>query len=356
MTFDFDIACPNCGTTLHAMNEWVGKTAKCKGCQHQFTISGNSPAPPAKAPSSSVPVTGGDASHPSGNNMPRPWHYAKDGRQAGPVSESELQDLIASGKLQPSDLVWKQGMESWTSVQATSIQQPTVHASARPQQRASFVQALKLADLFLGKEREDTFQLIAGEKVLDDLTIRHQHFLIVQRGITRVRLTTHRVLYTATPVFSPAYWLLVVVFPLLLFYYVFRISRNQNVSMPLGSVDSVEKRYRPNWLLFILTTVAAFLAAFLCLATLSLATESVVLAWIAEIMMIGLAAPAVLVVLLKTRIVGIDVRSDNNQFRIRFSPGDLSFTEARFDSFVQRLCTEVHCAKTFGEQPEHSAP
>ena len=41
------------------------------------------------------------------------WHYAKDGNQHGPVSQSELQELAKRGTLQPSDRVWKEGMPDW---------------------------------------------------------------------------------------------------------------------------------------------------------------------------------------------------------------------------------------------------
>jgi uncharacterized RDD family membrane protein YckC len=41
------------------------------------------------------------------------WHYSENGQQAGPVSDSELDQLIQSGKLNPDSLVWKEGMAQW---------------------------------------------------------------------------------------------------------------------------------------------------------------------------------------------------------------------------------------------------
>ena len=41
------------------------------------------------------------------------WHYSKSGQQQGPVSSEQLKQLAASGQLQPSDLVWKEGMAQW---------------------------------------------------------------------------------------------------------------------------------------------------------------------------------------------------------------------------------------------------
>jgi hypothetical protein len=41
------------------------------------------------------------------------WHYSRDGNKHGPVSSPELQALARKGLLNPEDLVWKEGMESW---------------------------------------------------------------------------------------------------------------------------------------------------------------------------------------------------------------------------------------------------
>jgi hypothetical protein len=41
------------------------------------------------------------------------WHYSKDGHQQGPVSAEQLKQLASSGQLQPTDLVWKEGMAQW---------------------------------------------------------------------------------------------------------------------------------------------------------------------------------------------------------------------------------------------------
>ena len=41
------------------------------------------------------------------------WFYAQHGSQFGPVAWSELRQIADSGQLQPSDLVWSQGMGEW---------------------------------------------------------------------------------------------------------------------------------------------------------------------------------------------------------------------------------------------------
>ncbi len=46
--------------------------------------------------------------------METEWHYAKGDQQLGPVTESELRSLAATGKLLPNDLVWNEEMTDWT--------------------------------------------------------------------------------------------------------------------------------------------------------------------------------------------------------------------------------------------------
>jgi hypothetical protein len=59
--------------------------------------------------------------------------------------------------------------------------------------------------MFLGKEKEHVFETLPSEEQLAQLTIYHQYLFVIRRGVTRVTLTTHRVLFTAIRVFSPAY-------------------------------------------------------------------------------------------------------------------------------------------------------
>jgi hypothetical protein len=47
-------------------------------------------------------------------HMADQWYYAQHGQQTGPVSTEELKQLAASGQLQPSEMVWKQGMAAWS--------------------------------------------------------------------------------------------------------------------------------------------------------------------------------------------------------------------------------------------------
>ncbi len=46
--------------------------------------------------------------------MPNEWFYTINGQPAeSPVSQSQLKQLAASGQLQPTDLIWQEGMENW---------------------------------------------------------------------------------------------------------------------------------------------------------------------------------------------------------------------------------------------------
>jgi hypothetical protein len=43
------------------------------------------------------------------------WYYARNNKQAGPVSAVELRHLAAAGELSPDDLVWREGMTEWSA-------------------------------------------------------------------------------------------------------------------------------------------------------------------------------------------------------------------------------------------------
>ena len=41
------------------------------------------------------------------------WYHAADGQQAGPFTEEQFRELIASGKVQPATLVWETRLPNW---------------------------------------------------------------------------------------------------------------------------------------------------------------------------------------------------------------------------------------------------
>jgi hypothetical protein len=55
------------------------------------------------------------------------WYYTNQGQQMGPVSTEELRNFASNGRLQPNDLVWKDGMPKW--VPASSVGEFARHES-----------------------------------------------------------------------------------------------------------------------------------------------------------------------------------------------------------------------------------
>jgi hypothetical protein len=48
------------------------------------------------------------------------WYYVENGQQAGPVDDTRLQELVASGAIQPDTLVWHEGLANWQPYRALS--------------------------------------------------------------------------------------------------------------------------------------------------------------------------------------------------------------------------------------------
>lgn len=43
------------------------------------------------------------------------WYYARNDQQFGPVSAAELKQLADAGSIAPDDLLWREGMDAWTT-------------------------------------------------------------------------------------------------------------------------------------------------------------------------------------------------------------------------------------------------
>ncbi len=41
------------------------------------------------------------------------WYYVEAGQQAGPITDEQLNEFAASGRIQPDTLVWREGMPNW---------------------------------------------------------------------------------------------------------------------------------------------------------------------------------------------------------------------------------------------------
>jgi uncharacterized RDD family membrane protein YckC len=51
------------------------------------------------------------------------WYYADSGQQIGPVTESDLQSLYASGRIRHDTLVWRAGLPGWQAFSAAQSSQ-----------------------------------------------------------------------------------------------------------------------------------------------------------------------------------------------------------------------------------------
>jgi hypothetical protein len=64
---------------------------------------------------------------------PAEWFLLREGKQHGPVSEQELWELQKSGRVRPSDLLWRGGWSEWVaahSVFASGSQLPRQTSSS----------------------------------------------------------------------------------------------------------------------------------------------------------------------------------------------------------------------------------
>lgn len=54
-----------------------------------------------------------------------PWFVSSGGQQHGPISDQEVQALLARGALKPNDLVWRDGFPEWRPAAVVfAVQQP----------------------------------------------------------------------------------------------------------------------------------------------------------------------------------------------------------------------------------------
>jgi uncharacterized RDD family membrane protein YckC len=68
------------------------------------------------------------------------WYYADRGRQTGPVQQTELEELIRSGALPSSALVWTEGMGDWKPYSTVSNNQRTTAPASRESEPFEFTQ------------------------------------------------------------------------------------------------------------------------------------------------------------------------------------------------------------------------
>ncbi len=74
--------------------------------------------------------------------MAQDWYYTVNGEQVGPVTPADLKKAVTDGTIQPSDMVWKEGMAEWVEAQTIkglfasngSKAEPSKSAKAAPQE------------------------------------------------------------------------------------------------------------------------------------------------------------------------------------------------------------------------------
>ncbi|MGE0087597.1 MAG: RDD family protein [Desulfococcaceae bacterium] len=60
------------------------------------------------------------------------WYYAQEGRQVGPVTRKEIQQLIYAKQINADTLVWKEGMADWQKLGNLSSQKAEIKEKADP--------------------------------------------------------------------------------------------------------------------------------------------------------------------------------------------------------------------------------
>jgi len=300
--------CPYCRAKCQVPDQLLGKQVSCPNtaCRKAFFVSATAGGVPAMASAGAA----APGAHP-----PAPHAPQATGGHAPSYDGQAAAHYPTVPPAQPPQVPW---------------QMPAPGAAE------SF-----LGDLFLGREKQFEFPLLPGEQPLDEIVLELRMLSIIRRGMTRVVLTNKRVLYTTTRMFTPLYWVLVALFPPLLFYYVFRVAKNRSVAVPLRSIDSVEKAYRPNIGLFVLVLFLCGLMVMM-LRWLVVPLLGTTLAEVALYPVSAVLAVAQLVLLLTSRLVGIIVRSDNNHFAVLYSPSNQRVSERRFDEFIERAYEALH--------------
>jgi uncharacterized RDD family membrane protein YckC len=60
------------------------------------------------------------------------WYYANAGTQSGPVTDAELERLVREGVIQPTTLVWREGMSQWQPWSTMPELAPSTNVPSEP--------------------------------------------------------------------------------------------------------------------------------------------------------------------------------------------------------------------------------
>lgn len=104
--------CPNrlCGKEMTLTpEEYASKTYACPYCKETGTIS---PLPDDAQYTLKLRISDTDVDQPT-EQSPIKWYFSKSGKTEGPVDTPTLLEKAREGLLQPTDMVWKDGMADW---------------------------------------------------------------------------------------------------------------------------------------------------------------------------------------------------------------------------------------------------
>lgn len=95
--------------------------------------------------------------------MSNHWYYIQDGKQSGPVSDNQLQELLEIGDISQDSKVWKEGMADWlpykvrntiikteTDLQAEEEQRKQEEEAAEPPKELGKYQLLSILAMLIG--------------------------------------------------------------------------------------------------------------------------------------------------------------------------------------------------------------
>jgi|JI8StandDraft_1071087.scaffolds.fasta_scaffold13603_4 uncharacterized RDD family membrane protein YckC len=108
------------------------------------------------------------------------WYYALNGQQKGPVSEQDIMQLVSSGTINASTLIWRDGLADWQPV-STALPAALDTAPANVPQIGGFAVPAAQKDLYVQQLREGVspslpgsmeyagFWIRVGAKIIDNL-------------------------------------------------------------------------------------------------------------------------------------------------------------------------------------------
>ena len=101
------MACPNCGYDGPPNADVRGRLV-CPMCQHRIAQEATRFRP--------IQLEAFAGPDPTQNPAEGQWFYSKDGQPLEPASFEKLTQFVVSGKLKPTDVVWKEGMPMWKPI------------------------------------------------------------------------------------------------------------------------------------------------------------------------------------------------------------------------------------------------